>query len=386
MQARILTTLSGIEAIQSSWRSLFDQNKNASTFCSYEWLLNWYHAYQPAVELRVIVVETDGLVVGIAPLVLASVKRCGIRMPALYLLGDGVESDHTGFLVHPAYSRPAMDSIIEQIKLLPWQVAFLNQIPEGSETASVLQDHSRKESWRVRIDRSACPYRLVPSSYKELLDSMQSRFRSTLRSTRRRLEENHTVQFGLHDSEHEFPEALETLFLNHKSRWQSKGQAGVFEDERRRDFYRRLTPELSRRGWLRFFYLKIDGAIVAQQYCFERDGNVYLLQEGFDYAFADANVGHALRSYVMEWLIDNKKLCYDFLAGISRHKQLWSNGTNYDLRITIARGLVSPVLAIKLPACIESAKAAIKRLLVMTNAWSLVERLRNAHPTRRESI
>lgn len=339
--------------------------------------MNWYCSYQPPVKLCVIVIEHDGQIVGIAPLALGSITRWGIRTPALFMLGDGVESDHMEFLVHPEFSRQAMDLINEQIELLPWQVACLNQISEETETAGSLIAHAQRKAWCMHVDRSACPYRLVPSSYKELLDSMQSRFRSTLRSTRRRIEENHKVQFGLHDSEHEFPEALETLFRNHKSRWQAKSQAGVFENERRRNFYRRLTPELYRRGWLRFFYLRIDGAIVAQQYCFERNGNVYLLQEGFDYAFAEANVGHALRSYVMEWLIENKKRCYDFLAGTSRHKQLWSSGTAFDLRITIARGLVSPFLNIRLPSLLDSSKTVVKRFLVMINVWPLVDRLRN---------
>lgn len=376
MQARTLTTLSAIEEIQASWSSLFDQCCSASTFCSYEWLINWYCSYHPTVELRVIVVEHDARIVGIAPLVLGKVKRFGISATALLMLGDGVESDHAEFLLHPEFSREAMDFIMKQIELLPWRVAFLNQIPEGSETANVLASYAREKSWAVRVDRSACPYRLVPTSYKELLDSMQSRFRSTLRSTRRRLEEKHKIQFGLHDNENEFPEALETLFRNHKSRWQAKSQNGVFENEQRRNFYKRLTSALYRRGWLRFFYLRVDDVIVAQQYCFERNGNIYLLQEGFDYAFAEANVGHALRSYVMEWLIDNKKRCYDFLAGTSRHKQIWASGTAFDLRITIARGLVSHILDIALPSLIDRSKEVVKGLLVRMHVWSMIEKLR----------
>lgn len=376
MQARVLTTFPAVEAIQTRWSALFDRCKGMSTFCSYEWLVNWYCTYQPPVNLQVIVVEHDAQIVGIAPLVTGIAERYGIKTPALFMLGDGVESDHTGFLVDPDYRDQVMRLLLEQIDRLPWKVAHLNQIPEYSETAEALLNYAQRHEWCTQIEYSPCPYRLVPSSYKELLDSMQRRFRSTLRSTRRRLEEKHQVQFGLHDSEHEFPEALDTLFRNHKSRWAAKEQMGVFEDERRRSFYRRLTPALYRRGWLRFFYLKLDDAIIAHEYCFERDGNVYLLQEGFDYSFAEANVGHALRSYVMEWLIVNKKRCYDFLAGTSRHKQHWSSAINNDLRITIARGKIAPLLHVKVPIVMASAKNALKRMLVALHLWSAIEPVR----------
>ena len=97
--------------------------------------------------------------------------------------------------------------------------------------------------------------------------------------------------------------------------------------------YERLTPALLGRGWLRFFYLKLDDRIVAQQYCFSLDGTVMLLQEGFDFKRAGDNVGNVLRARVFQHLIESGAACYDFLAGTSRHKQNWSDGTLTDLRI-----------------------------------------------------
>ena len=376
MQTRVLTTFPAVEALEFSWRALFDVCQNASTFCSYEWLANWYRAYQPQVSLRVVVVEHGGQVVGIAPLVIRRVARYGLRFPALFMLGDGVESDHAGFLVHPEFARQVMPLILDQIELLPWRVAHLNQIPEGSETATALLDLSTSKNWCVQVDKAPCPYRVIPSSYQALLDSMQSRFRSTLRSTRRNLGEKYRVKFGLHDDEVEFPGALDALFRNHKSRWAAKGQAGVFENEQRRLFYQLLTQALSRRGWLRFFYLALDDRIVAQEYCFERDGTIYLLQEGFDYSFAEANIGHALRSFVMEWLIVHEKRCYDFLVGTSRHKQLWSSASSYDLRITIGRNGIAPLFYVRAPIQIEKVKEKMRRAFYAIHLWAAIERLR----------
>jgi CelD/BcsL family acetyltransferase involved in cellulose biosynthesis len=62
-----------------------------------------------------------------------------------------------------------------------------------------------------------------------------------------------------------------------------------------------------------------------------------LLQEGFDFAHAQDNVGNVLRAMVFEHLIDSGATCYDFLAGSSRHKKSWSDGEVNDLCIHCAR-------------------------------------------------
>ena len=75
----------------------------------------------------------------------------------------------------------------------------------------------------------------------------------------------------------------------------------------------------------------MDDRVVAQQFCFEHDGTVYLLQEGFDIEFAKQNVGNVLRAMVFERLIAEGVRTYDFLAGVSRHKQSWSDSMPNDL-------------------------------------------------------
>ena len=186
--------------------------------------------------------------------------------------------------------------------------------------------------------------------------TLPSRFRTNIRATRRKLSDAHEVQFGLHQDSSEFDSALETLYANHESRWKAKGQGGVFADARRRSFYSLLTKNLHADDALRFFYLKLDGRIVAQEYCFAYGRTVFLLQEGFDYSLAPLNIGNALRSYVFEYLIAQGYEAYDFLAGMSRHKQTWSDSALNDITFEVCRPSLSGHLAHRLPGTIDALK------------------------------
>ena len=61
------------------------------------------------------------------------------------------------------------------------------------------------------------------------------------------------------------------------------------------------------------------------------------MQEGFDIDFAKQNVGNVLRAMVFERLIAEGVRTYDFLAGVSRHKQSWSDSVPNDLVVRAFR-------------------------------------------------
>jgi CelD/BcsL family acetyltransferase involved in cellulose biosynthesis len=230
----------------------------------------------------------------------------------------------------------------------------LNQMPEESQNTRDSMAFAASSGWLLGVQTSPSPLRRLPESYDDLLRSMPSRFRTSLRSSRRRLLDAHDVQFGLHETRQELPEALAVLFRNHASRWETKGQQGVFVDRRKRDFYEELSSRLLASGALRFFFLRLDGKIVAQQFCFEHRGTVYLLQEGFDPAFHRANVGNVLRAMVFEHLIAQGARAYDFLAGVSRHKRNWSDQEPNDLRIEFGRDSAKGRIAFQLPRYISA--------------------------------
>jgi len=358
---RVVKSETDFRDLADAWSALLSEAVDANVMMSHEWLYAWWSSYRPRAELAIVVAVCRDRIRGIAPLMIETVARAGISARVLRFIGDGTgETDHINVLVPSAEREVVMRVLLDGIEALRWDVARLNQIPQESPNTRDLVGWVERNGYHFSISSSPCPLRRLPATYEELLSALPSRLRTSLRSSRRKLEQTHAVEFGMHERQQELPDALQALFDNHESRWRGKGQAGAFANVCRRTFYTTLTPLLLERGWLRFFYLKLDGRTVAQQYCFALDGTVMLLQEGFDFSRAQDNVGNVLRSFVFEHLIRSGADSYDFLAGSSRHKQSWSDSSANDLCVHFSRPSWRGRIFFGLPNAVERLKDRLR--------------------------
>jgi CelD/BcsL family acetyltransferase involved in cellulose biosynthesis len=325
-------------ALEKDWEGLAARAIDSTTFITHAWLNSWWTAYRPRATLCIVLAESSLTLCGIAPLMLVRQGALAGAFRRLRFIGDGTsETDHMNFVVSSDHRASILACLLDEIDRLPWDIAHFNNLPESSPNATQLLQHAKERGWLVTVDRVLCPRRTLPGSYEELLKSLPSRLRTAIRSARRDLETKHTVDFGLHQQHEDLGQALEVLFRNHGERWRAKGESGVFDAACKRAFYTDLSSRLLRSGALRFFYLKVDGKIVAQQFCFEHSRTVMLLQEGFDIAYAKKNVGNVLRAMVFEHLIGAGTKVYDFLEGTSRHKLSWCDGETCDLIVRACR-------------------------------------------------
>ena len=338
LSIRVITTEEDFAALAGVWKLLVSRAADANTFLTHDWLFSWWRSYRPAAQLKIVLAERAGVLLGIAPMMIQREGGVERALRRLRFVGDGTsETDHMNFIVTAEERAGVLAALLEAIDRLPWDVAYFSQMPQDSANTLQLLEHATRRGWLLDHLAVACPRRQLPATYDDLLRSLPGRLRTSIRSARRELESRHRVEFGQVRLREELLPALDALYKNHASRWQAKGEDGVFVSARKRAFYEELSQRLLDAGTLRFFHLKVDDCVVAQQFCFEHDGTVYLLQEGFDHDFAKQNVGNVLRAMVFERLIAEGVRTYDFLAGVSRHKQSWSDSMPNDLVVRAFR-------------------------------------------------
>lgn len=343
---RVITSDEEFAALRGVWCELVSAATDANTFLTHDWLYTWWVAYRPKARLRIVLAESAGRVVGIAPMMIQREGSLDRLLRRLRFIGDGTsETDHMNFIVRADGRARIFAALLDAIDKIGWEVAYFSQMPEHSANTVQLLEHAARRGWLVDQQLVPCPRRALPGTSDELLRSLPSRLRTSIRSARRELESRHRLEFGRYERRDELPEALEALYRNHAGRWQAKGEHGVFVRDGKRAFYEQLSERLLDAGTLRFYFLKLDGKVVAQQFCFEHDGTVLLLQEGFDIEFSKQNVGNVLRAMVFEQLISDGARTYDFLAGISRHKQSWSDSVPNDLNLRAFRATLTGRLA-----------------------------------------
>jgi CelD/BcsL family acetyltransferase involved in cellulose biosynthesis len=335
---RIVTSEGEFAALAAPWNALAAEAVDGNTFLTHDWLHSWWCAYRPNGQLKIVLVERAGAIVGIAPMMVQREGGLERALRRLRFIGDGTsETDHMNFIVTGGDRAGVLATLLDAIDHLSWDVAYFSQMPAGSHNTLQLLEHADRRGWLLDHLAVPCPRRRLPATYEELQRSLPGRLRTSIRSARRELESLYKVEFGQVLSVEELPHTLQSLYRNHASRWSAKGEEGVFVNAKKRDFYAALSTRLLRAGKLRFFHLKLDGRVVAQQYCFAHGATVYLLQEGFDSDFAKQSVGNVLRAMVFERLIAEGIESYDFLAGSSRHKRSWSDSEPDDLIVRAFR-------------------------------------------------
>jgi CelD/BcsL family acetyltransferase involved in cellulose biosynthesis len=168
-------------------------------------------------------------------------------------------------------------------------------------------------------------------------------------------------------------------------RWNSVNQPGSFGSPERKVFYSQMAESFLRKGWLELWFLELNGAAAAAQFCFRYGDTVHGLQEGFDPQFAQDKVGYALRAAMLRHFIETGARKYDFLGGLAPHKQKWGaeQGTYLNLSFARPRSLGRCYLSCSNFA--GQSKSWLKKNLP-SSAWNGLHRLKLSRKQTRSSI
>jgi CelD/BcsL family acetyltransferase involved in cellulose biosynthesis len=199
-------------ALAEEWTDLYDSSPLATPFQSWSWLYSWWELYGEGYELRLVTMRDDGLLVGIAPLMLER-RRVLSR---LLFIGTGI-TDYLDILVRQGWEARVYKVGVQALgQMDAWQVADLQQLRPGAAAWSLFREW---DGPRARVWQDNFPLMEV-KPWDELLMSLSRNLRSTVRRTLRRIEEDGVQSrlVGLDDAER----AAGTLVALHREAWQGR--------------------------------------------------------------------------------------------------------------------------------------------------------------------
>ncbi|PZC48400.1 MAG: Acetyltransferase involved in cellulose biosynthesis, CelD/BcsL family, partial [Chloroflexi bacterium] len=85
-------------------------------------------------------------------------------------------------------------------------------------------------------------------------------------------------------------------------------------------FFRRIARAMGEAGYLKLFFMEIDGQRVAAVWCFDMGNVRYLYNSGFNPAFGHLSVGLLLKAFCLKDAIETGMDYFDFLRGDERYK------------------------------------------------------------------
>ena len=328
MTLRVVQDLTSFLRLQNEWNSLLSESDGNTIFLTWEWLYEWWNTYAPRQRLWVLTArESSGRLLGIAPLYLSRVWLLGcLPVKVVRFIGDhSGDSEYLDFIaarnVGTEVRQHFLAYLSEQQHL--WDVFVLRGTPATSPTALLAREWVLKKSYLVREQTFPCSVVELPESWDAYLQVLHAKFRWTIRSRLRRLNEEHKVELVRCENVSSLQACLETFFDLHGRRWAIEYEEGAFH-VLRRQFYQRIGTRFLETGWLRFYFLKVDGRFVAAEFDFEYGGKVYCLQKGFDPSCGQDSYGTVLQASVLQDLISGGVAAYDLLRDDLHYKNRWN--------------------------------------------------------------
>jgi CelD/BcsL family acetyltransferase involved in cellulose biosynthesis len=334
------------------WQLEHEHATRLDWFQTSEWCLNWLaHHADPRISPRILVLREADQVVAVLPL-MVRLDRLGLRI--IRMLGDP-HSQYAGLLCRNGTLSPVETHALREAlhSMADADAAVINLVPADSPLAAILSDNSIITSLsNVSSVLNLSGFR----SSAEYIASLSKARRKSRSRRRKRLAEAGPVAFRAlrpHDADYatriERGIALKQAWLERTGRVSaglSMGNHPMF-----------LTS-LRDSGVL--FELSISGQPVALEIGFLRNRHFYSYLGSFDWRWRELSPGKAQMDLVVDWLIDNGVVAYDFLAHPSSYKASWSDTTvplNSHVVEMTRRG------AIYARCWINSTRPALKRAL-----------------------
>lgn len=318
MHTTIYTNTAGFETLAGEWDDLLTRSVKPPFFMRYIYQKTWW-SYLGNNDLLLIAVRTgDGRLVGLAPL-FRSINPAGER--ELSFVGCVDVSDYLDLLVDRDYVEQVHQALLNCLgerRGLDWDKLYLCSLPHDSITHTRLAGAARARGWQVQVkQQDVCPVITLPESWDGYLAGLDKKQRHEVRRKMRKLESEAEVRWYAVESEAGLAEAMDSFIQLHQRSTQDKEE---FWSEQLILFFKAVTFELALAGWLRLYFIELNGQLAAAMLCFDYDNEFLLYNSGYDPRFSHLSPGNVLTAYTIQDAIRLGRARYDFLRGDEIYK------------------------------------------------------------------
>jgi CelD/BcsL family acetyltransferase involved in cellulose biosynthesis len=308
----------------SQWNEL----GTGRAFESWEWLVNWWHAFAGPDELYVLAAHDEqGQLQGIAPFYRES---SAARGRLLKFLGSGKAcTEYQSLLVRPESCQRVAEAFADWLRDAArwrpnqWDALKLDSVAVSDPAMATFV--SRCEHWGALLQQEPAPccWRIdLPPSWSEYMESLAGNVRRKVRKLVQTYVD--TARAAVHECSpgQDTDQVLDRLIDFHQRRWQEVNVAGCFSRPEFSQFLRAAAHDLSGRDGIALSLLTIDGQSAAVGlFLRDTDGTHSLYQCGTNPDCKQHQPGWLLNILSLKKLIEQGVRSCDYLRGDERYKR-----------------------------------------------------------------
>jgi CelD/BcsL family acetyltransferase involved in cellulose biosynthesis len=325
MNIRVFSDLADPE-LGSTWRQLEDAGACPCLFASHTWVTAWALEFAHNSTPKVVVGYEGEGPVGLAPLFVTG--RGTVELPVNFL-------SHRGeFLLSGDAAEAFAGEVLRHFRAQRRRLV-LRSVPTASPTYAAVVSASASAGYRAHTRPGrVSPYLDITTTWDGYLASRPSKRTSRWAKQNRKFRELGDVSVesagGVNDVDR-----LVDLFVDVESRSWKERDGSTIRGRGLEGFYRDLGRALAEQGWLRSFWLVLDGQAVAFILGVVFHGTFVALKTAYDESYAKQSPGMVLFHDVIADAFERGLSQVDFLGEPSRWKREWATGEREHATVTL---------------------------------------------------
>lgn len=338
MNIRVVEDDAGFLSLKNDWNRLAE---HLTPFQKFDWIYKWWKCFKEGNDLRILVVEENNEIVGIAPLYLKNIRILKyITIKKLSFLGSDV-SLYLDFLI---CRGPVRESVFQSILYYA-----LNSIPfDTLELTDINSHYAHFDLWEkyagilnMKLNVSyKCPIIKFSgyTSYEEYRKQLSRNHKHSLKFRQNRCKkDNAAIEYVFKKEIRE--EDVATVGNIHIKRQKflyekgHKGRFSHFTDIQKSNFIKDYFCNGGIDSKL-LVYMKCNGTVISYYLIVLSNTTIFFWSTGFDNDYEAYAPTKLLINEMVKYAFHNNYECIDFGRGGTPYKYDWANdeSVNYDLK------------------------------------------------------
>lgn len=334
-----IVTYNDFLLLKEDWNTLLSNSNHDTIFLRHEWFSVWWQSFGDQKNLFILLVEENGTLVGIAPLMLAKERFRGLPVRCIRFI-ENDESSRADFIIMRNKTN-VLPFLLEFLasNQTEWDVMVLKNIIENSETTNYLFNSISTGNLLFRAKNSLqSPVLHVNTDWETFLSQKAKSFRKRIRRFRNKLERLGDIDIkNITDNPLSLQELSKVWQVGQKS-WKHHINKAISSTEQRRNFFSLLTQMTGREGWLNLWLLQVDNKPIAFEYQLKYKNKIHGMRSEFDEGYQSYSPGFVLDTFIVENIFKNGITDYDMGGSDDFYKLHWTSDIQKHKEVFIFNG------------------------------------------------
>jgi CelD/BcsL family acetyltransferase involved in cellulose biosynthesis len=291
------STVHDLDEHADVWDALAAAAPALSPMLSHAWVAPFLqHNVQAPQGWRCLFAYAGDDLIGVLPVIRIVTPLPGTRLKAAF----GAETRSGYALLAAGREREALAALLGHLSSVEPRYLWLRfcGIRDGAAILSAEQPVTvRVATMRAALHKGSATGSVLPvrGGFENYESGLGTNFRRNLRKARNRCERDHQASYRFIEGHEAGDPAVLQRFLDLEvTGWKGAAGTAVASNRHMVDFYTDASQRMSKRGWLEWHFLELDGALAAAHLAVRIGRSLVLVKIAYDEAYARLGPGNLL--------------------------------------------------------------------------------------------